>query len=183
MSEPVAATAVHLAIAADAADRAQYVPGQVVTAQVVSRSSNNQAVIDVGGRILSVELPPEIEAGSTVALRVQSVTVADLDAELQIEKTQATFPGIDAKSVTQNMMRFVDAAATRFFGSAAEQRTVNEMQEPPVRFVTRGDLPRYAPIELDPESLKNSSALATQRRKICLRRRLHLSGLPYRQRR
>lgn len=160
MTDPVAAASVHLAIAPDAADRAQYVPGQIVTGVVLSRSANNQAMIDIGGRTIAVKLPDELQVGSPVTLRVQSVTVAEMDAELQVQQPSSPFGGIDARAVTQNMMRFVDAAATRFFGSAAEQRATIEMEDPPIRFVTRGDLPRNAPIELDPESLKNSSALA-----------------------
>ena len=167
MSDPVTATAVQLSIAPDAADRAQFVPGQIVTATVLSRGNDNQATIDVGGRTINVALPDDIVVGSTVTLRVQSVTAANIAAELQIQaqtppqaENEASLLGLDPRIVTQNMMRFVDAAATRFFGSAAEQRTTNDMQQPPVRFVIRGDLPRNAPIELGPESLKNSTALS-----------------------
>ncbi len=140
---------VRLAIAADAPDRAQYVPGQVVTGRVVSSGSDGQSVVDLGGRTVSVELPQPVEVGSSITLRVQSVTVAD-----------APPPAQTPASVAQSVLRFVDAAATRFFGSAAEQRSSNEQQEPPVHFSLRGDVPSVAPVELDPASLKRSAALA-----------------------
>lgn len=52
------------------------------------------------------------------------------------------------------------AAVMRFFGGLAERRAAQGTEEPPAPLARRGDLPRFAPIELAPQSLRNSAALA-----------------------
>jgi hypothetical protein len=146
--------AIRLALSPDAGERGQFVPGQIVSAHVLSRGQDGEAEILIAGRVHTAVLPEGIEPGATVNLRVQSITVADLAAELQMPTETASGPNL-----AQSMLRFVDAAATRFFGSLAEQRASSETDEPPIRFARRGDLPQFAPIELDPESMRNSSAL------------------------
>jgi hypothetical protein len=47
----------------------------------------------------------------------------------------------------------------RFLGGFAERRAADGT-EPPAPLARRGDLPRFAPVELTPQSLRNSTALA-----------------------